>query len=83
MNKFAIAILGIPCYDTPENLDLLLFDAMQITHADIIVPPLDQVLRADSGLNGHWAVGPKAKMRLRCTIAASYGDDPGIELPVA
>ena len=77
--EFAIAILGIPWHDRPGNLDLLLFDAMQITHADIL-PPLDQFCGQTQARNGHWAVGPKAKMRLRCTIAASYGDDPGIAL---
>ena len=78
-DEFALAIIGVPSGNTAGNLDLLLFNAMQVTHADLIAP-LDDFCKQTQARNGHWAIGPKSKMRLRCTIAASYEDDPGLSL---
>jgi hypothetical protein len=77
--EFSIAILGIPWHDKAGNLDLLLFEAMQITHADVI-PALDTFCTQTQAHNGGWPIGPKAKMKLRCTIAATYRPDPGKSL---
>lgn len=78
-DEFALAIIGVPSGDTPGNLDLLLFNAMQTTHSDLIAP-LDNFCMQTQARNGHWEIGPRSKMKLRCTIAASYEDDPGLSL---
>jgi hypothetical protein len=78
-SEFDIAILGIPWGNRPGNLDLLLFEAMRTSHADLMAP-LDDFCDRTRARNGHWAIGPKSKMRLRCTLAASYEDDPGRSL---
>jgi hypothetical protein len=42
--------------------------------------PLDTFCDQTKARHENWAINSKAKMRLRCTIAASYGDDPGLSL---
>src|SRR5262249_39084812 len=37
-DEFSVAILGIPWLDKQGNLDSLLFDSLQQTHADIMTP---------------------------------------------
>ena len=78
-DEFAIAIVGIPSPDRAGNLDLLLFEAMQRSHADLMAP-LETYCEHTKARNEDWPIGPKSKMKLRCTIAASYRDDPGLSL---
>jgi hypothetical protein len=78
-DEFALAIIGVPSPDAPGNLDLLLFNAMADSHADVM-RPLEDFCAATHARNGHWLISSKSKMRLRCTIAATYQDDPGLAL---
>jgi hypothetical protein len=76
---FSIAILGIPWHDKSGNLDLLLFESIQASHVGLMAP-LNTFCEQTAAFNGDWKIGPKSIMKLRCTIAASYEDDPGLSL---
>jgi hypothetical protein len=52
---------------------------METSHADVI-GPLNTFCQQTSARNGNWGITPKSKMQLRCTLAASYEDDPGLSL---
>jgi uncharacterized protein DUF3226 len=76
---FAVSIMGIPWHDQLGSLDTLLFEAMQTTHADII-GPLGTFCEATKRRHEGWSSNKKSKMKLRCTLASSYQDDPGLAL---
>jgi hypothetical protein len=76
---FSIAILGIPWLDRKGNLETLLFDSVQTTHADII-PPLNEFCLATQSRHQDWDAGLESKMKLRCTLACSYRPDPSLSL---
>jgi hypothetical protein len=76
---FAVAILGIPWQDRLGNLDTLLFEAMRTTHADV-VGPLNRFCADTETRRVDWSDGLLAKMHVRCTLAVSFKDDPGLSL---
>jgi len=78
-NDPAIAVVTIPWIDTPGHLDALLFESMRISHSDLM-KPIDDFCHATEHRTVNWSDGSKAKMKLRCAIAACYKDDPGKSL---
>jgi hypothetical protein len=78
---FSVAILGIPWHDQSGNLDTLLFESLQTSHADIM-GPLATFCDLTQKRREGWTLGPNSKMKLRCTIAVTYKPDPGQSLGI-
>jgi len=75
----AMAVATLPWIDKMGHLDELVFEALQVSHADLL-EPIRQYCEATSHRTKTWAVAKKSKMRLRCMIAASNEKDPSISL---
>jgi hypothetical protein len=75
----AIAISLIPSIDRQGNLDELIYESLQVSHADLL-DPVNRYCADTSTRTGDWAYGKKSRMKLRCMIAASHKKDPGIAL---
>jgi hypothetical protein len=78
---FSLAVLGIPWHDQLGNLDTLLFESLQVSHADIM-GPLGTFCDLTQKRREGWTLGPNSKMKLRCTIAVTYKPDPGQSLGI-
>jgi len=80
LGGISIAIMTIPWLDQPGNLDTLLFQSIDITHADIM-QPLSEYCKGTENRTRDWSIGKRSKMKLRCAIAASHKPDPSLALP--
>jgi hypothetical protein len=75
----SIAVSLIPGIDRSGHLDELIFEALSESHSDLLVPIGDYQTATDHRTRD-WKIGPKAKMKLRCMLAASHEPDPSVSL---
>jgi hypothetical protein len=75
----SIAVMTIPWADQLGNLDTLLFQSLDNTHADIM-PPLAEYCKGTEHRTRDWSIGEKSKMQLRCSVAVIHKPDPSQSL---